>query len=94
MKIAVCDNGLKVSFKVVNFRIQCGKHFCNSATVKPPKDDQFSDEETLARAEAALKRMLATPHKPHSEMKVGKRKPKASTKASQAGKCGQPKKSP
>jgi hypothetical protein len=47
-------------------------------------DDQFSEEETIARAEAALKRMLSTPPKPHSEMKVGKLNVKASAKASQA----------
>jgi hypothetical protein len=41
---------------------------------KPPKDDQFSEEETTARAEAALKRMLATPHQPHKEMKVRREK--------------------
>jgi hypothetical protein len=30
------------------------------------KDQEtYSEAETLARAEAALKRMLATPHKPH-----------------------------
>jgi hypothetical protein len=49
--------------------------------VKPKQEDQYSDEETIARAEAALKRMLSTPPKPHSEMKIGKRKAKASTKA-------------
>jgi len=27
-------------------------------------DDTYSEEETVARREAALKRMLATPHKP------------------------------
>jgi hypothetical protein len=53
---------------------------------KPPKDDKFSDEETIARAEAALKRMLATPHQPHSEMKIGKRKAKTSQKAIRPGK--------
>jgi hypothetical protein len=37
----------------------------------------YTEEETTARAEAALKRMLATPHQPHSEMKLGKRKAKA-----------------
>jgi hypothetical protein len=36
----------------------------------------YTQEETTARAEAALKRMLATPHQPHSEMKVAKRKAK------------------
>ena len=29
------------------------------------KHDTYSDVETAARREAALKRMLATPHKPH-----------------------------
>lgn len=28
-------------------------------------DESFSDAETVARREAALKRALATPHKPH-----------------------------
>jgi hypothetical protein len=32
-------------------------------------DDSYSEEETVARREAALKRMLATPHKPHKEKK-------------------------
>jgi len=27
----------------------------------PPKNDQFSEEETIARREAMLKRMLSTP---------------------------------
>ena len=30
-----------------------------------PKEETYSEEETVARREAALKRMLATPHKPH-----------------------------
>jgi hypothetical protein len=47
---------------------------------KPPKDDQFSEEETIARAEGALKRMLATPHKTHAEMKVGRPKRVAESK--------------
>jgi hypothetical protein len=42
----------------------------------------YTEQETTARAEAALKRMLATPPKPHSEMKIGKRKTKASAEAS------------
>jgi len=29
------------------------------------KDTEYSEEETLRRREAALKRMLNTPHKPH-----------------------------
>lgn len=35
--------------------------------------DTYSDAETVARAEAALKQMLATPHKPHKDSKVGRR---------------------
>ncbi|MEJ7776856.1 MAG: hypothetical protein WKF52_05625 [Sphingomicrobium sp.] len=33
------------------------------------RDETYSEEETVARREAALKRMLATPHKPHKEHK-------------------------
>ena len=40
-------------------------------------NDSFSEQETIARREAALKRMLTTPHKPHQP--VGK-KPKADAK--------------
>jgi hypothetical protein len=29
-----------------------------------PNDETYSEQETVARREAALKRMLATPHKP------------------------------
>jgi hypothetical protein len=36
-------------------------------------DDQFSEEETARREDAALKRILSTPPKPHSAMKLGKR---------------------
>ena len=35
------------------------------------QDETYSEEETVARREAALKRMLATPHKPHKESKKG-----------------------
>ena len=38
-----------------------------------PKDETYSEEETVARREAALKRMLATPHKPHAPLAKGKR---------------------
>jgi hypothetical protein len=42
---------------------------------KPPKQkDQYSDEETVRRREAAIKRMFPPPHKPLSEMKLGKSK--------------------
>lgn len=37
------------------------------------QDDTYSDKETAARADAALKRMLATPPKPHKDSKVGRR---------------------
>jgi hypothetical protein len=40
------------------------------------KDETYFHEETVARREAALKRMLATPHKPHVNVKAKKvRKP-------------------
>lgn len=35
------------------------------------EDDAYSETEARARAEAALKRMLATPHKPHEKLKKG-----------------------
>jgi hypothetical protein len=31
--------------------------------------ETYSEEETVARREAAMKRMLATPHKPHKPLK-------------------------
>jgi hypothetical protein len=34
-------------------------------TDTPKSDDTYSEEETVMRREATLKRMLATPHKPH-----------------------------
>ena len=36
--------------------------------------DTYSDKETAARADATLKRMLATPPKPHKDSKLGHRK--------------------
>ena len=39
-------------------------------------DDQYSERETVARRDAVVKYMLNTPPKPHSEMKVGKRRAK------------------
>jgi len=41
--------------------------------------DQYSEEETVRRREAALKRMLNTPPKPHSEMKGRRPKTKAAS---------------
>ncbi|GAC1572676.1 MAG: hypothetical protein NVS3B5_01690 [Sphingomicrobium sp.] len=37
-------------------------------------NDQYSDKETAQRRDAVIKQMLATPPKPHSEMKVGRNK--------------------
>ena len=37
------------------------------------KNDEYSDKEAAARRDAVIKRMIATPPKPHSEMKVGKK---------------------
>jgi hypothetical protein len=34
---------------------------------QPSDNETYSEAETVARAEAALKLMLATPHKPHKE---------------------------
>jgi len=39
-------------------------------------DDQYSDEESTRRMNEALRRALTSPPKPHSEMKLGKRKVK------------------
>jgi hypothetical protein len=41
-----------------------------------PDNNQYSEQETKRRRDAVIKRMLATPPKPHSEMKVGKRRTK------------------
>jgi hypothetical protein len=37
-------------------------------------NDAYSDAETERRANAALKRMLATPPKPHKDSKLGRRR--------------------
>ena len=46
--------------------------FCESTMTKKPSD-QFSEKEVAARRDAVLKRMIAMPPKPHSEMKIGKK---------------------
>ena len=38
-------------------------------------DETYSDQEAVARREAALKRMLNTPHKPHKPIKKTKSSP-------------------
>jgi len=44
----------------------------------PSTDDKdtYSEAETVARREAALKRMLATPPKPHKDSKLGRKRAK------------------
>ncbi|MGP0091437.1 MAG: hypothetical protein ACLPKB_15985 [Xanthobacteraceae bacterium] len=36
--------------------------------------EQYTEQETIARREAALKRMLSTPHKPHKPLNHRKSK--------------------
>jgi hypothetical protein len=57
--------------------------------MSPKKSDMtFSEEETARRRDEALLRALSTPPKPHSEMKLGKRKAKADSKANPPKKRG------
>jgi hypothetical protein len=42
--------------------------------VGDPKDETYSEEETVARREAALKRMLNTKPKPHKSLVKGRGK--------------------
>ena len=51
---------------------------------KPETDDSYTEQETVARREAALQRMLATPHKPHEP--IGKRKASPKPEKRTAGK--------
>jgi hypothetical protein len=42
--------------------------------------DEFSEKEAAERRDAVIKRMIAMPPKPHSEMKLGKKRPKPQIK--------------
>jgi hypothetical protein len=42
----------------------------------PKSDETYSEDETVKRREAALKRMLNTPHRPHKPL--GDRRPSKS----------------
>ncbi len=44
---------------------------------RDPKSQEFTDEEIARRRDAVIKHMINKPPMPHSEMKVGKRTPKA-----------------
>jgi len=48
-------------------------------------DDQYSEKEAAARRDATIKRMIAMPPKPHSEMKVGKKAKKKIAKKEEDG---------
>jgi hypothetical protein len=48
---------------------------------QPQGTRDFTDEEIARRRDAVIKHMLNTPPKLHKEMKIGKRKEKAGTKA-------------
>ncbi len=48
-------------------------------------DEPYSEAETIRRREAALRRMMSTPPKPHSEsVTIRKQKRNATTKANRA----------
>jgi len=52
--------------------------------MQPPSDEQYSAAETERRREAALKKMLATPPKPHAKPKPKVSPGKPATKAERA----------
>jgi hypothetical protein len=49
--------------------------------MREKSSDEFSEKEAAARRDATIKRMIAMPPKPHSEMKVGKKKKVAKKRA-------------
>jgi len=49
------------------------------------KDDEFSAEEIARRRDDVIRRMANTPPMPHSAMKLGKRKAKASIPRKEKG---------
>jgi hypothetical protein len=57
---------------------------------QPHNPQEFTDEEIARRRDAVIKHMLNTPPKPHSEMKLGKRKAKASPDENPREKRGRP----
>jgi hypothetical protein len=42
---------------------------------KPQQDREYSEKEAAQRRDEIIKRMIAMPPKPHSEMKMGKSPP-------------------
>jgi hypothetical protein len=41
---------------------------------KEKPNEEYSEDEAACRRDAVIKHMLSTPPKPHSEMRLGKRK--------------------
>ena len=58
--------------------------------MKPGNDETYSDAETERRRDTAIKRMLSTPPKPHSDSKVSRKK-KAKNKGGNDAKRGRAK---
>jgi hypothetical protein len=51
---------------------------------KHQSERELSDKEIAARRDEAVRRALGTPPKPHSEMKIGKKKRKPNASASKS----------